>query len=65
MAAGALFIPIDDWTRALAIRSSCGDGGYAAYWQFDAAGQPVSLIFDFADLAQPVCEAINLRPGQQ
>lgn len=47
---GAVSVPLAGTLQAWAIDSGCGDGGYCAYWHLDDDEQPISLIFDFADL---------------
>jgi hypothetical protein len=53
-------IALNSHTEAWAIRSGCGDGGYAAYWLLGKDKNPVSLIFDFAELALPVWETLHV-----
>jgi hypothetical protein len=56
----AAFLELPGSHRIWAINSGGGDGGYCAYWHLDAAGHPMSLIFDFADLALPVWETVRV-----
>lgn len=57
---GAAFIALSSSLQVCAIDSGCGDGGYAAYWHLDEKGQPISLIFDFVDLAMPIWDTLRL-----
>jgi len=59
-AKGAWSTPVEGGSEALAIRSGAGDGGYPAFWVLDAEGKPISLIFDFADLAQSIYEETEI-----
>ncbi|MCI0748065.1 MAG: DUF4241 domain-containing protein [Verrucomicrobia subdivision 3 bacterium] len=59
-AKGAVFVPIDSATKAIAIDSGCGDGGYEAFWKLDRAGRPLELILDFADLALAVWDKVKV-----
>src|SRR5262249_15827644 len=57
---GAAFVQLDPRSQAWAIDSGCGDGGYAAYWQLSKEGEPLSLAFDFADLALPIWKTVKV-----
>jgi hypothetical protein len=57
---GAASVALKDSIKAWVINTGCRDGGYYAYWQLDNKGNPLSLIFDFADLGQPVWEVLRL-----
>jgi hypothetical protein len=47
--------------KSASISSGCGDGGYPAYWLLGKHAEPISLIFDFCDLALPVFKTFQLR----
>jgi hypothetical protein len=59
-AKGAWSISTEGGSEALVIHSGAGDGGYPAFWVLDAEGKPVSLIFDFMDLAQSIYEETEI-----
>lgn len=56
---GAAFVPLSGLAEAWSIRSGGGDGGYCAYWSLDTKGNPLALVFDFAELAMPLCETLR------
>jgi hypothetical protein len=64
-AKGHWFVKLSGDRMALTIHTGHGDGGYPAYWLLDKEGRPVSLLFDFVDLGEPIYETLQVTLNNQ